>query len=351
MYKSDLYQLLFPHNEEGAVVITDELNMRYLSGFRGGEGMLFISKKKNVLITDSRYTEAASQESDFEVIEEKSGNRRTDILKELIKEEQISVIAYEDLSMRCSEFVKLRECLTSVEKWIPVKNAANDLRRIKSSEEISDIKEAFRISVEACTDLLGIVRPGMTEKEARAELEYRMMKKGASGLAFDTIVASGENSSKPHAVPTDRAFAEGDFITFDFGCRYDGYCSDMTRTIALGAVSDEQAAVYDIVLKAQTEALSLIRPGAVCKDVDAAARKIISDAGYGKYFGHGLGHSLGLFIHESPSLSPSDGTALEPGMLVTVEPGIYLPGKFGVRIEDTVLITENGYENLVSLPK
>jgi len=351
MNKKDIYGLLLPGGAAEAVLISDELNMRYLSGFRGGEGLVFVSPKRQILITDSRYTEQAANESEFEIIEEKREHTRSDILKELVREENISSLAYEDLSMRCSELEGFKEALTGITSWVPLKSAANDLRRIKTPEELELLRKAFRISQEAFSDLLGIIRPGMTEKEARAELEYRMMKKGASGLAFATIIASGTNSSMPHAIPSDRAFENGDFVTFDFGCHYEGYCSDMTRTIALGEVSEEQKEVYETVLKAQKEAILMLKAGVKCSDADRTARKIISDAGYGQYFGHGLGHSLGLFIHEKPALSPSDDSILQENILVTVEPGIYLPGKFGVRIEDTVIIAKDGCEDLVYLPK
>lgn len=351
MDKNTLYGLLLPDQAAGAILISDEKNMRYLSGFRGGEGMLYISPERQVLITDSRYMEEAEAESLFEVIEERKGRKRADIIRELICRDHADSLAYEDRALRCFEFDGLREALPEVQRWIPLKSAADDVRMIKRPDEIVLIREAFRISQEAFLEVLEIIRPGMTEKEARAELEYRMMKKGASGLAFDTIVASGPNSSMPHAIPTGRPFENGDFITFDFGCRYDGYCSDMTRTVALGSASEEQRKVYQTVLQAQLAALAFVKAGVICADADRIAREVIGQAGYGQYFGHALGHSLGLFIHEKPALSPSDETVLSESMLVTVEPGIYLPGRFGVRIEDTVVITAEGCEDLVTLPK
>jgi Xaa-Pro aminopeptidase len=195
------------------------------------------------------------------------------------------------------------------------------------------------------------IKPGMTEQEVALELEVTMRKLGATTLSFETIAASGENSSMPHAVPTGRRLKAGDFLTMDFGCVYEGYCSDMTRTVfikdcGLKQPTAKQLEIYNTVLTAQLEAMKMIKPGVVCSDVDACARRIISDAGYGDYFGHGLGHSVGLFIHEEPRFSKKCDTVLEPGMVITVEPGIYLPGEFGVRIEDLVVVTEDGYENL-----
>ena len=202
----------------------------------------------------------------------------------------------------------------------------------------------------AFQEVLGIIRPGICEYDIAAEIGYRMAKSGCI-TSFNTIVASGENGSMPHAVLSNRVIQRGDFITMDFGCVYNGYCSDMTRTVAVGQPSEEMAEVYRIVLEAQRRALDLIAPGVNCFDVDTAARGYISDMGYGEYFGHGLGHSFGLEVHEEPRFSPQCHENLVPGICISVEPGIYLPGKFGVRIEDTVCITEDGYRNFTSTPK
>ena len=195
------------------------------------------------------------------------------------------------------------------------------------------------------------MKPGMTELEAAAELEYLMKQEGAEDLSFNTIVASGLNSSMPHAIPGTKQFEKGDFITFDFGCKYKGYCSDMTRTVVLGKASDKQKEIYNVVLKAQLAGLDALKAGKSGASVDKVARDIIADAGYGEYFGHGLGHSVGLFIHENPRLSPSDDTILKENMIETVEPGIYVPGLGGVRIEDMVVVTKEGHINLAHSPK
>ena len=192
----------------------------------------------------------------------------------------------------------------------------------------------------------------MTEQRVALQLEYEMRLRGAEGTSFDTIAASGSNSSLPHAMPQPKLLTEGDLLTMDFGCMYQGYCSDMTRTIHIGeVVESEQKKVYDTVLQAQLAALSVVKPGMVCSDVDKCARDIIADAGYGNYFGHGLGHSVGLFIHEEPRFSMKCDAVLKPGVVITVEPGIYLPGRFGVRIEDMIVVTEDGYQSLASSPK
>lgn len=334
-----------------AVLITDPFNMRYLSGFRGGEGMLCLSKNRRVLITDSRYTEAARKESDFQVIEENREHRRGQILAECMEEDGAEIVGYEDCSLRCREFEDLRKALPAVKEWVPLGGSIDRLRRIKTPEEQELLQRAEAIGDAAFAELLKVLRPGMTELEAAAELEYQMKKHGASGFSFDTIMASGANSSMPHAVPGTKKLETGDFVTMDFGCLYEGYCSDMTRTVVLGRASEKQREIYDTVLRAQKAALDVIRAGMTGSEVDRAARRIIEEAGYGQCFGHGLGHSVGLFIHEEPRLSPADDTVLEAGMSETVEPGIYLPGFGGVRIEDLVIVTEDGCRNLTRSPR
>lgn len=336
-----------------ALVVTDPYNMRHISGFRGGEGCLYLSRKRRLLITDSRYTEAAEKESDFEVAKESISRKREEILKEAVEGEGKSsgfVMGYEDQSLICCQFDRLREALP-VEKWVPLKNALAELRMVKSQEELECLARAEEIGDRAFEKLLPQLKVGMTELEAAALLEYLMKKEGAEDLSFATIVASGVNSSMPHAIPGEKRFEEGDFITFDFGCKYRGYCSDMTRTVVLGKASEKQREIYQVVLKAQLAALKALRAGVSGASVDKVARDIITQAGYGDCFGHGLGHSVGLEIHESPRLSPSDDTILRAGMIQTVEPGIYVPGFGGVRIEDMVIVTEEGCRNLAHSPK
>lgn len=336
-----------------AVVITDAYNMRHVSGFRGGEGALYISETQKVLITDSRYTEQAEKESDFTVVEEHREHKREQILKECMEKEGKTGgfhMGYEDESLLCSQFDKMKEALP-VAVWTPLKDRIDNLRSIKTEEELKYLAKAEEIGDKAFAKLLPLLKPGMTELQAAAELEYLMKQEGAENLSFSTIVASGLNSSMPHAIPGEKKFEEGDFITFDFGCKYKGYCSDMTRTIVLGKASEKQKEIYNVVLKAQLAALDALRAGVSGSSVDKVARDIITEAGYGEYFGHGLGHSVGLFIHENPRLSPTDDTILQPGMVETVEPGIYVPGFGGVRIEDMVVVTEDGYVNLAHSPK
>ncbi|MBE5780593.1 MAG: aminopeptidase P family protein [Clostridiales bacterium] len=233
---------------------------------------------------------------------------------------------------------------------VPCGNIVEKIRATKSQYEISCIQTAQRTAELALQHVLGIIRPGITEFDVAAEIGYFMAKCGCLN-SFNTIAASGPNSSMPHAVVSNRVLQKGDFITMDFGCVYDGYISDMTRTVAIGQPTDEMVKVYNIVLEAQKRALDLIAPGVNCLDVDTAARGYIAEMGYGDYFGHGLGHSFGLEVHEEPRFSPQCREDLVPGICISVEPGIYLPGKFGVRIEDTVCVTEDGYMNFTKAPK
>lgn len=368
-----------------AIIVTDSYNMRYISGYRG-EGMLLIYGDRKYVITDSRYTEQAEIECPeyscvdiakkgyFKTIAEllhidkcKTGREAdgvqigreadSDVDKEAdrvathnLRRKTSFRVGFENKSISYNDYSSLEKALEGCE-FYELDNKLDKLRQIKNDEEIEKIRTAESIGDEAFTHILSFIRPGLTEKEVALELEYFMKKNGAEKLSFDTIAASGTNSSMPHAIPTDKVLEEGDFLTMDFGCVYEGYCSDMTRTVAVGSVSDNMKYVYDVVLKAQLAALKAVKPGAKCSDVDKIARDIIADAGYGNCFGHGLGHSVGLFIHEEPRLSPKCDDILQPGMLMTVEPGIYIPGRFGVRIEDLVVVSENGCINLTNSPK
>lgn len=328
-----------------AILAADPYNIRYLSGFRGGSGYLFLTKERSVLLTDSRYTTQAREETEGCEILEVSGQRPYETcLKELCEQENVSLLGFEDTFMTYFQVEKLRKEI-GVQKWQALGEKLNQLRIIKSSKELECIRRAEAIGDEAFSYILGELRPGMTEIEAALLLEGAMRKKGAEGLSFDTIVASGLHSAMPHAIPDEKQIEAGDFVTMDFGCIYQGYCSDMTRTVVMGKASQKQRELYQVVLEAQEKALELICAGRTGREVDEVARGHIAAAGYGAYFGHGLGHSLGLFIHEEPRLSPREERVLEPGMVMTVEPGIYIPGFGGVRIEDLVEIKEAGCEN------
>ncbi len=367
-----------------AVILTDGYNIHYLSGYSGHTGMVLITKEHRRILTDSRYTEQVSIEApDFECVDIKSEGYTKSINRllceeyflcdeEIANDENVNKavdnpcktcantvckgntlrVGFESEDISYKQYKQFLDELDDKIGLMPLSNRINDLRRIKSDSEIEKIAMAEHIGDMAFEYVVKELKPGMTEVEVALMLENFMRSHGASGLSFDTIAASGKNSSLPHAVPTDKVIEEGDFLTMDFGCIYKGYCSDMTRTVFVGdSPLDKQKHVYETVLKAQLEALKLVKPGAVCSDVDKCARDIIADAGYGDYFGHGLGHSVGLFIHEEPRFSPKCKDVLEPGIVITVEPGIYIPGEFGVRIEDLVVVTEDGYRNLASSPK
>lgn len=352
---------VFCEGDLDVLILTDGYNINYLSGYRGHCGLMVVTKKRKAIFTDSRYTEQLEKEApDFEcidiTIEGYSKNLINFFGQQFGTPNSKIKIGFENEEISYRQYNEIKKVLDLVfeKKYelLELKDKINKLREVKDEKEIIYIEKAEEIGDKAFYHMIEYIRPGMTEKQVALELEYTMKSLGASGLSFDTIAASGENSSLPHAVPTDRILCEGDLLTMDFGCIFEGYCSDMTRTVFIGkSISEEKKLVYDTVLKAQLAALSMMKPGAKCSDVDAVARNIIADAGYGEYFGHGLGHSVGLFIHEEPRCSRKCDTILKPGMTMTCEPGIYLPGKFGVRIEDLVVITEGGHINLSKSPK
>lgn len=338
-----------PHVD--AVLVSDGYNMRYLSGFRGATGYLFLTPERKVLMTDSRYTTQAKEEApDFEVLEIGGDVTYETLLAQLAAETRISSILFEDTQLIYADAEKLKKSCPDVQ-WVPAGERLNSLRILKSDEELSCIARAEAIGDEAFTRILNDIRPGVTELQIAAKLEYYMKEAGALGTSFDTIVASGLHSAMPHAIPSEKKIEKGDFVTMDFGCLCEGYCSDMTRTIVVGKADEKQKEIYHTVLRAQLASIDAIRAGVIASDVDAVARKIIADAGYGDCFGHGLGHSVGLFIHEEPRLSPKCHEVLREKVTMTVEPGIYVPGFGGVRIEDLVCITKDGCVNYTHSPK
>lgn len=339
------------------VILTDGYNIDYLSGYKGHTGMVLILEGDKFILTDSRYTEQAEKEAgDFACVDiGMEGYSKT--VRRLIEEkygliEKAIPLGFEDKHISYSQYKALADELKAIVDLSELGDVVNQLRMVKDEAEIELIARAEAIGDEAFNHIINFIEVGMTEKQVALELECAMKEIGADGLSFDTIVASGTNSSMPHAVPTDKVIEDGDFVTMDFGCVYKGYCSDMTRTVHMGdEMTEKELQVYTVVLNAQKEALKAIKPGMVCSDIDKIARDYIAQAGYGEYFGHGLGHGVGLYIHEEPRFSRSCDEVLKPGMVLSVEPGIYLPGEFGVRIEDLIVVTEDGYENLASSPK
>ena len=333
-----------------ALWLYDELDRLYASEFLTSDGSVLIFPNTAYFITDSRFIEAAQEQvRDAEVLLCTNENRETDILRKLLSENSITELGAQDGSLCYSEYLRMQEALGV--KFVPAQSITKALREVKERFEVDSIVSAQRIAEKALDLVLGMLKPWMTEKEVAAELEYQMTKNGAEGLAFETICVAGANTSRPHGVPTFNKLKAGDFVTMDFGCKVNGYCSDMTRTVALGSATDEMRRVYETVLEAQMAGEKAAHAGIIGKDMDSAARDVIEKAGYGEYFGHGLGHSVGLYIHEGPNASPKENRPLPAGTIVTNEPGIYMPGKFGVRIEDMLYIKEDGVENLTKAPK
>ena len=331
-------------------IIQNPVNRFYLSGFRSSAGMIALTVDKAVLFVDFRYFEKAKKTvQNMEVV--LASNFFANI-KELLETENIKKVLLETDFVNLDSFERMKNVFEGIEVSTDnsLSQTINSLRQIKSAEEIECIKKSQEITDNAFTHILNFIKEGFTEREIALELEFFMRKTGGEGVAFDTIAVSGKNSSLPHGVPTDKPLEAGDFLTMDFGAVYNGYCSDMTRTVAIGFITDEQQKVYDTVLKAQLSALKEIAPNKACKEIDKIARDIINKEFEG-CFGHGLGHSVGLEIHENPALNTRDETLLKAGIIMTVEPGIYLPDKFGVRIEDMVLITDTSHENLTKSPK
>lgn len=336
--------------DKTAVLIYTPTNRRYLTGFPSSLGYLLMTKNGNKLFVDSRYFEAATKKAvNTDVV--RFNSFLTELTEELEKQgiEKLLIETENDIAFYTALKSKLKV------KVVPSQSLSDrliSLRSVKKKEEVESIVAAQRIAEKAFDDVLSFIKVGVTEKEIAAFLEYKMKQYGAEGIAFDTIAVSGANTSLPHGVPSEKTISEGDFITMDFGATLNGYCSDMTRTVAVGYATDEMAKVYNTVLEAQINVINTVRAGVRCVDADAAARSIITDKGYGEYFGHSTGHGVGLMIHEKPNLSPKAGdTKLRAGQIVTDEPGIYLTGKFGVRIEDMLYVRKNGVKNLTKAPK
>ena len=337
-------------DELDAMLLTGEANCYYAAGFMG-EGIALVTRRGSWYFTDSRYTEAADKAiGDAAVIREVSREKPfSALINEALAASGAEKVGFEDQRMTVAEHAVYSEKLHCT--LTPASALMTELRSSKDEEELSCMTAAQRIAEGALAQILKEIRPGMTEKEIAARLNYLMVSAGAEKTSFDTIVASGPNGSMPHAVPGMRKVREGDFITMDFGCVYKGYCSDMTRTVALGRPSDEMRNVYDIVLQAQLAGIAAARAGVTGAAIDGAARKVIQDAGYGVCFGHSFGHSLGIDIHEAPNAAPGNDKPMPDGAVVSAEPGIYLPGKFGVRIEDVMILRPDGAQVITKAPK
>ncbi len=352
-YKIDkLKEQLFQGDAKQAALILSDQNRRYLTEFPSSDGAVLVTMEETYLLVDFRYFEVAEKQAKhckvlrFDSLSEK--------IEGLLKKHGIQEVFFEAETLSVAQFKRLEKvCYAAgadATADASLDRVMTTLRGIKSDEEIKKLEASQAITDAAFTHILPFIREGATEHDIAMEIEFFMRRQGAEGVAFELIVVSGQNSSLPHGVPGLKPIEKGDFITMDTGALLDGYHSDMTRTVALGHVTDEQKDVYETVLKAHLAVIDALKPDAKCCDMDKLARDII-DSKYPGAFGHGLGHSVGLDIHENPSFSRYDSTLCKLGMVITDEPGIYLAGKFGVRIEDMLLVTETGCRSLASSPK
>ena len=332
-----------------AMLVTSAPGEFYATGFHG-EGVALITPDKSWYWTDSRYIEAAEQQvSGAEVAMPASGTSYRTLVRDLVEERGIKALGFEEEYMSVALHKQWTETVKT--EFVPASKLITELRMVKDQDELKAMREAQRVTDEAFAEILNEVKPGVTEAEIAAKLTYIMARKGAERNSFDPIVACGANGSMPHAIPGLSVIQNGQFVTMDFGCVVGGYCSDMTRTVAVGQPSEEMELVYNTVLKAQLAAIAAVKGGANGKDIHKVADDIIVAAGYGGKMGHGLGHGVGIEIHEDPRFSPFWDKPVPTGAFLSVEPGIYLPGKFGVRIEDVVMLTEDGCIDITNSPK
>jgi len=339
------------NDEVNGLLLTSRYSRYYGAEFDIAEGVAIVSRKGCRYFTDSRYIESAQNGiKGFEVIMTDIEHPFSLRLNEAIADFGITALGYEENYLTVAELHTYEEKL-NVKTFVAMNDKISGFRATKEDWELDIMRKAQDITDKTFSEVLTKIKAGMTEKELQAELIYCLYKNGADGPSFDPIVVSGPNTSLPHGVASDRVICEGDFVTLDFGALYNGYCADMTRTVAVGYATEEMKKVYDTVLQAQLAGIAVTRAGVKGKEVDAAARQVIVDAGYGEYFGHSYGHSLGLEIHEAPNCSPRGEAIMEAGAIASAEPGIYLPGKFGVRIEDVLIFKADGSENITHSPK
>lgn len=348
MSKLDKLRKVLSKNNIDAILITSPINRRYISGFTGSAGAVLVSENDAIFITDFRYTEQAeAQAKGFKVIVHKQ-SMEAEIQKQL-KENNIKRLGFEKDLTTYGQYESYKKTFEA--EIIPVSGLVEELRIIKTNEELEIMKKAAMIADDAFIHIQSFIKPGVKEIEISDELEFFMRKQGAVSSSFDTIVASGYRSAMPHGVASQKEIQSGELVTLDYGALYNGYCSDITRTVAVGEVSDELRKIYETVLEANQRGVKEIKPGMTGKEADAITRDYITEMGYGENFGHSTGHGLGMEVHEAPGLSHKSDQKLVPGMVVTVEPGIYVAGLGGCRIEDDIVITENGNERLTWVTK
>ena len=349
MKNVEKYLSLLGEQADG-LLLTSRYSRHYGAEFDIAEGVAVVTPKGCCYFTDSRYIESAQNNiRDFEVIEMNRANPYTKLINDAAARFGVETWGFEEGYLTVAEFRQYEKDLQAA--LVPMSTKINAFRSVKEDWELNRMRKAQEITDKAFSEVINRIQPGMTEKQLQAELIYCLYKNGGEGLSFDPIVVSGPNTSLPHGVAGDRVICEGDFVTMDFGVLCGGYCSDMTRTVAVGFATEEMKNVYNTVLQAQLAGIATTKAGVTGAQIDGAARKVIADAGYGQYFGHGYGHSLGMECHEWPNCNPSGTTPMEVNMITSAEPGIYLPGKFGVRIEDVVIFTADGCENITQSPK
>ncbi len=341
--------------DHDALLLLNPQNVRYYSGFAGGESWLLVTADRLFLLSDGRFIAQAAAEAPLaEFLCRDTRHDVFDLLLTACHRCGLQRLGFEGRSLCYQDWHTMSQRLQQNAPHITTDDCgdlADRPRLIKDAEEITCLRECGRIADRALEAILPLLCPQTTEQEIAWRLEAAMREYGGEGVSFPTIVASGENSSKPHAIPSDRQLRHGDLVTIDFGCLYHGYCGDCTRTFAIGQPSAEQLTAYNLVLDAQTRAISAIKPGMTTGQADSIARDVISAAGMGEYFSHSLGHGVGLEIHEAPAVRPNDDFILSPGNIITIEPGVYIPGRFGLRIEDSCLITPDGLETLTHFTK
>ena len=334
-----------------AMLIVSEPGERYAVGFQG-EGYVLVTREGSWYSTDGRYIEAAQKQvTGAEVVLISRERSHLALARDFLEARGLKRVGFESAAVSVAQHWRWQESFPKGCELIPAQELLDGLRASKDREELAAMVQAQKITDAAFGEILNYIRPGLTEQEVAARLVYELLRRGARKVSFDPIVAAGANGSMPHAVPGETVIQKGMFVTMDFGCVYDGYCSDMTRTVAVGQPTQEMERVYETVLAAQKAGIAAARAGMPGRELDAAARKVIEEAGYGDYFTHSFGHSLGLEIHESPNASPSETRPLPAGTVISAEPGIYLPGRFGVRIEDVLVLEEGGCRDITQSPK
>jgi Xaa-Pro aminopeptidase len=338
----------FEENRLDAILITDLRNVRYLCGFSGSDGALLVTRSGTWFLCDSRYTAQAVDEVLEAEVRESAV--RLDALAVLAAEERIARLGFEAAHTSVNDFRKMSDSLAGIE-LVEIGPAFDEIRSCKDQTEVESLKAVATLASRALSDVLKFVRPGVSEAKIALELELEIRRMGADGRAFDFIVASGVRGGMPHGRASGKLIRSGEMVTIDFGALKDGYHSDETVTVSCGETGNREKEIHEIVRVAHDLAIKVVAPGVSCKALDAVARDYIVKHGYGEYFGHGLGHGVGLDIHEKPTVSPRSDAVLEEGMVITIEPGIYIPGFGGVRIEDTLLVTADGYQLLTTADK